>query len=130
EADEQHWLNVSQRAIADFKSVVRPMIEGKTRSRRTDVYSALNRADLYLAEPDNTLSTGNPQSRYMLVISDGLDNRSRPIGQMRSQARIILVNGSASIGMMKAFNPERFEGIDAALIRITHEETAFTEEGS
>jgi hypothetical protein len=130
EINERQWRSETNQAIVAFRSAVTPLIEDRRRSRATDIYSGLNRADLYLAEADTTFSSDNSPKRYMLVISDGLDNMRRPLAEMRSQAQIILVNGSASIGAMKAFNPERFEGIEAALLRITDEKTATTRDES
>ncbi|HKQ05963.1 MAG TPA: hypothetical protein VJ464_12575 [Blastocatellia bacterium] len=130
EANEQRWSQQTGQAVEAFRSAVKPLIEDKRRSKATDIFGGLNRADLYLAENDPAYSSDNPPARVMLVISDGLDNMRRPMGEMRSQAQIILVNGSASVGVMKAFNAERFEGIEAALLHITDEPPQSKPEGT
>jgi hypothetical protein len=66
---------------------------------------------LFLCEDD--LTWGKTTKKYAILITDGLDNVQGTEVPIRSGARIILVNGIASLGVLKKFNPVRFESVNA-----------------
>lgn len=119
EKSERRRQSAADRQVEAFKSRVGSLLEDAGRSNATDIYGGLNRADLYLAEVGDTYSSGAQPQRFMVLISDGLDNMRRPVGALRSHAQIVLINGSANVGVMKDYAPLRFEGIDSAFLYIT-----------
>lgn len=117
---EQQWRTEIDRRVEAFKDAVQPMIDclhnQKCRSHTTDVAEGLKRADLFLSEKE----AATLKSTILLLITDGLEtvkpNSAPPT--LKSRPRIILVNGSASLGILKDYEVEAVEGIDAAIRRI------------
>lgn len=109
------------RRVEVFKSAVQPMIDclhdNTCRSGSTDVFESLRRADLFLTENEAVAN----QTNILVLITDGLETvrpgAAAPI--LKSQPRIIVVNGSASLGVLKKYQVEPVENIDAAIRQIT-----------
>ncbi|MDR7442890.1 MAG: hypothetical protein QN153_12130 [Armatimonadota bacterium] len=78
----------------------------------TDVCGAIRRCDLMLAEP-----FPGPVENVMVLITDGLHNvRSSPCPEaLASKARVLLVNGEGTLGVVQRYNPIRFESPGAVL---------------
>jgi hypothetical protein len=96
------------------------LLKGPPDAERSDVHGALTRADLAAAEDDAVF--GAPTHRYIVLVSDAIDNVQKPAPEMKSGATIIVVNGAASLGTIASLNPKRFESIDAALNFIAAQE--------
>jgi hypothetical protein len=95
-------------------------LQQKSTAKKTNVWSALARADLFLNEPDATWP--RPTRRYAVFNSDGVDTaRSKPIA-IKSGAQLIVVNGIGSTGVFQSLNPERFESLQAAFQFISAKE--------
>lgn len=79
----------------------------------TDIGSALLRADVFLAEPnDFRLRTKN----VVILVSDGIETVSpSALPRLSAPAQILLVNGAGEIGKLRPLAPLRFESLDAAL---------------
>lgn len=130
EKNERQRQSAADQQVEAFKARVGSLLEDAGRSGATDVYGGLNRADLYLAEVGDTYSSDAQPQRFMILISDGLDNMRRPVGALRSRSQIILVNGSANIGVMKDYTPLRFEGIDSAFLYVTKSAASSPQQGT
>jgi hypothetical protein len=117
---DQQWQTETDRRVEAFMASVRPMLaclhEKGCRSGSTDVVEGLKRADLFLAEPEEAATKTN----ILLLVTDGLEtvrpNTLPPA--LRSKPRIILVNGSASLGILQSYDVVAVEGIDAAIRRV------------
>lgn len=113
EAARQAWLADATARINAFIAAVTPLLAGPDDAPRTDVRSALVRADLFLAEP-------SPFPRapecFVVLISDGLDNvNTEPIPSLKSNARVVIANGIGSLGAVEGLAPVRFEAVSAAM---------------
>jgi hypothetical protein len=101
--------------MSGFLRAIRPIIKRPANSPWTDIYGGLNRADLFLAEPD-TIWHATPH-KYLLIVSDGLHEGvdKPPVTVLRSDATLILANGAGSQGALEGLDPIRVESIDAAV---------------
>jgi hypothetical protein len=113
EAARQAWLADATARIKAFIAAVTPLLVMPANARRTDIRSAIERADLFLAEP-------SPFSRTpecgVILLSDGVDNvNTNPIPKLKSNARVVIANGIGSVGAVGVLSPVRFESVDAAM---------------
>lgn len=106
------WTAETDKQVQTFLSGVRELLTQKPTAKRTDVWSAVARGDLFLAESDATWPL--PTSRWLILNSDAVHTaRSKPV-KMKSSARLIVVNGVGSAGVAGSLNPELFEAIGPA----------------
>ena len=117
---DQKWLTETNQRILTFKADAQGLIDclhdRECRSKVTDVLEGIKRADLFLNEKE----TVNSMMRVMLLISDGLETvkpEATPPA-LKSNPQIIVVNGSASLGVLKNYDVDAVEGIDRAIGRI------------
>ena len=120
-AREQAWQDEMQTRIGEFQNAADPMLAMAADAKRSPVWDAVKRADLFLFESD---SDGNVEPhRYAVLITDGLDDvGARPV-PMHGGARILMVNGSGQLGALAVLKPQRFESIEAAVRYIVGLET-------
>ncbi|HMF55912.1 MAG TPA: hypothetical protein VK619_06110, partial [Pyrinomonadaceae bacterium] len=59
---------------------------------------------------------------FIILNSDGADTTKRKPVEIRSGARLLLINGSGSVGTLGSLNPLRFESKQAAFDFITAKE--------
>ncbi|HZT36052.1 MAG TPA: hypothetical protein VFA15_09035, partial [Nitrososphaera sp.] len=102
--------------FTDFLAEIKPLLEQKANARRTDVWSAVTRGDLCLNE--GNAGWPQPTHRYLVLVTDGLDNVGKSRAAFKSGARVLLVNGSATVGSLASLNPDRFESVRAAIQEI------------
>lgn len=115
ESCDKRRLNVDH-LFDEFLVAIKPLLEQKANAQKSDIWSAVGRADLALSESD--ASWPLPTRRYLLLISDGLDTVGKPSTPLQSGAKVTLVNGSTSLGSLTSLNPMRFESIKAAIQEI------------
>jgi len=120
EEEQQRWETEINRRIAVFMDAVRPRLQQPARENATDIYSALERAELFLNEP-GAVWPGQTHS-FIILNSDGADTTKRKPVEIRSGARLLLINGSGSVGTLGSLNPLRFESKQAAFDFITAKE--------
>src|SRR5205085_8455322 len=112
EEERQSWeADVNQR-IAVFIAAVKPRLQQPARENATDIVSALERAELFLSEP-GAVWPGQTHS-FIILNSDGADTTKRKPVEIRSGARLLLINGSGNLGTLGLLNPLRFESKQAA----------------
>jgi|GEM_PF-1330373 len=116
------WEQSLQARERAFLANVERLLADAPDAQHTDVNGGTGRADLFLAEDDAIF--GAPSHRYLIVISDGIDNIHKPAPLITSGATVIVVNGSGSLGTLADLHPHQFESIDAALNFITSKEGA------
>jgi hypothetical protein len=116
----RQWQFDTNQRIETFKTEAQPMIDclddKQCRSNTSDVLEGLKRADLFLSE--NEVVTN--QVNTLMLITDGLETTRPKNGAptLKSHPRIIVVNGSGSLGVLKNYRVDAVEGIDAAIRQI------------
>lgn len=106
------WQEKTDVQIRSFFQEVGPLLEKAPNARRSDVFGALHRAELFLSEPD--LGWSQPTLRYVVLVSDGEDNVKKKFEGFKSGAQLLLINGAGTVGSLEYQKPIRFESIDAA----------------
>jgi hypothetical protein len=104
------------RRVEEFRAAVSELLARKPDARRSDVWGALRRAELFLSESD--VGWAQPTHRYLLLVSDAQDNAGQPRLTLKSGAQLLIVNGSASLGSIASLNPQPFESPAAAFHHI------------
>jgi hypothetical protein len=108
------WKETAEMNVSKFVSDVELSMKKNKEAKRTDIWQAVRRADLFLSEYNNSWE-GEPE-KYALLISDGQDNvRKGKKVALNSKAKLLLVNASGSEGSLKEMNPLMFESIDSAI---------------
>lgn len=84
---------------------------GRPRAKATDLNSGLNAAEIFLSEP------GVPPScqKYLVVVSDGLDNRRRPLVSVKTDATVLWINSTSPDKVLSRYRPSRAESFPAAV---------------
>ncbi len=106
------WEAETAKRIQNFEEQIRPLIQQRADARTTDIWSAVSRCDLFLSE--NGASWSRPARRYAVFITDGIHDARTKFVPIKSGAKVIVVNGSASLGNLEILEPIRFESAEAA----------------
>jgi hypothetical protein len=112
ETRRQSWEAEVNQRIGGFMEAARPRLQEPARDKVTDISSALDRAELFLNEPDAVWPA--EAHRYIILNSDGVDTARRRTVEIKSGARLLLINGTGSLGALAALHPLRFESKEAA----------------
>lgn len=106
------WKAEVEHRIDAFKAELEPLLTRRPDARRSDVFGAIGRADLFLAE-----AAPAPRQAFILLISDAQDNVRREFTGLQSRAQLLVVNGVGSLGSLATLQPqpERFEAIEPAI---------------
>jgi len=115
------WRREVERRLAVFRAQLGELLETKADATRSDIWGALHRVELFLNEPHNSAS-GTPHN-WILLVSDGEDNVRRPRVVLRSGARLLVINSSATIGVLQDLEPLGFESFPAAAAFLLQEES-------
>ncbi|MFZ0747883.1 MAG: hypothetical protein WAM70_00890 [Pyrinomonadaceae bacterium] len=116
------WRAETDRRAGAFLAQIGKVLQQESNAKKTNVWSALSRADLFLNESDATWP--RPTHRYAIFNSDGVDTaHSKPIA-IKSGAQLIIVNGAGSTGVFQSLTPERFESVQAGFQFISAKEMA------
>jgi len=113
-ADHARWREETDRALAEFQSALEARWRPGRLAPRTDVWSALARAELFLGEPQAGLD--RPARRWLLAVTDGEHTAGRPAAELRLDpaTTLVLVNGEGRQGDLASLTPHRFEALAAA----------------
>jgi hypothetical protein len=114
ETKHQRWETEVNGRIEIFLQAARPRLQEPARDRVTDISSALDRAEIFLNEPGEVWPTEKTH-RYIIMNSDGIATANRKPVEIKSGARLLLINGSGSTGTLASLQPVRFESKQAAL---------------
>jgi hypothetical protein len=107
------WEKESERRVAMFNADAELILKRSASARKTDVWGAIRRADLFLSE--SASAWGQEPLCYAVLITDGKDNvRREKVRALGSAAKLLMVNASGSVGALEALNPLRFESIQSA----------------
>jgi hypothetical protein len=109
----QVWHADAEARVNAFAGALAQHLEREPDAARTDIRSALVRANLFLAEPT---TFDHPAKNIVLLITDGIDNvNADPPPMFSAPAEILLVNGNGTVAYLAPLHPVRFESLDAAL---------------
>lgn len=107
------WREATSSAISEFLAAAKPFLAQSADRRSSDVWGAVARLDLFLAEPDT--EWGVTPHKYLILNSDGLHTTKRPPVALRSGARLVVVNGAGVAGSLASLDPVLFESAEAAI---------------
>lgn len=110
----QFWERDVNQCINVFLSAVRPRLQQPAHEKATDISSALERAELFLNEPDDAWPAETAPHKYIILNSDGIATVNRKTVEIRSGARLLLINGIGSSGIFASLHPLQFESKEAA----------------
>lgn len=110
----EQWQTATDASITLFKSSMGPLLDQPANARATDVFGAIRRGDLLLAEPQ---ANGAPAVHAWLIAATDGDHNNGPVmmGKLRSGARLVVINSAGRIGSLKVFAPITFESISSAM---------------
>ncbi len=95
------------------------LLESRKVCQTTDIWGSVQRADLFLAEP--TTAWSSPPSQYAVFITDGLDTVGQTSASFTSEVQLLLVNGTASLGIFTKLPHHKFESTGSALEHLVAE---------
>ena len=112
EHQQQAWQDAMQERITAFQTAVEPILSAPSNAQHSPVWDAVRRADLFLSEPQ--VSESEPH-RYVVLITDGIDDVGAQPVPVHSGTRILMVNGAGQLGSLAVLRPQRYESIGAAV---------------
>jgi hypothetical protein len=105
------WTQRNKADIDKFKKDVQKILRGRV-AHRSDIWSAVKRADFFLSEDNSAWQTDI--QLYVIFITDGDDNvGGKKISNFNKQTKTIIVPGS--VGVLAVLKPLKFENICSAL---------------
>lgn len=109
------WHASTEARVAQFRSALAARWEGAQLANRTDIWAALERAELYLQEPAAGFT--RPPRRWLLAVTDGQHTTARPKRQrpLDAATTLVLVNADGRLGDLAPLAPQRFESLPAAV---------------
>jgi len=98
--------------VKGFRHELKSLLNAAADAKRSDIRRALVRTELFFEEP----TVGDPKvRRFGILMTDGLDNVSESLPEIRSDATYLVVNGTGTLGVLKDLEPKRFESPEAAI---------------
>ncbi|HSK73470.1 MAG TPA: hypothetical protein VK892_17360 [Pyrinomonadaceae bacterium] len=110
------WKTETENRVSKFSSDATELLKTPADAKKTDVFNALNRVDLALAEKDRVFS--EDVKKVIILNSDAQDNVKAKLNKLNSGAKLIVVNGIGSVGSLKDLNPELFESLETAVNQV------------
>jgi hypothetical protein len=107
------WARDNQFRLGQFREPLRDLLDHPVSAKVTDILGAVQRASLFLVEP--ITEWRKPPLQFALFVTDGLDDVHAPYMPLPVGTRLILVNGSASLGALASLRPVRVESFEAAV---------------
>jgi hypothetical protein len=111
----QRWQSVVEARIARFLQELQQVLDMPADAGKTDVAMALARAHIYFSEPVIAGTNGTEVHNYLTLVTDGEDTAKHAGAPSEIPARLLLINGAGRQGMLKGYNPARFEAVTAAI---------------
>jgi hypothetical protein len=107
---EQHQKESAER-IAKAKPDIEAILKAPRNCEETDIQNSIQRANLFFNEPSDRLKT----RRFALFITDGIDSFSQAPASLAADSEVIVVNGSADVGIFNKIKHERLESPEKAI---------------
>ncbi|MEM2001029.1 MAG: hypothetical protein QXT77_00085 [Candidatus Methanomethylicaceae archaeon] len=116
----RRWESETGAKIDAFRHQLVSLLSQPADAPRTDICTALFRADLFLNEPTWDL----PVRKVIVIVSDGQENVNvnrvcPPLSD--KETTMVVVTGWPDLGALAPFRPVRFESVSSALNYITKE---------
>jgi hypothetical protein len=115
------WRSEAEGRVAAFRKDLSELLAAAADAKRTDLWDAIRRAELFLNEPGTAAQPA--AHKWLLVLSDGEDNMRRPKAALRSGARLLVVNSFARLGDLADLGAVPFESFQAAAAYLAAEES-------
>lgn len=117
ETKHRDWQRVTESRINAFIQNLKPLLAQRANARATDLFNALTRLDLFLAERNQEFAPGLSSRKLILLASDCQDNVGAPRQPLKSGAQVIIVNGVGSLGSLEKMDPTpmQFESLESAI---------------
>jgi hypothetical protein len=117
----ERWQVTVDQKMAAFQDRLAMLLKSPADAGRTDVWSAVRRAEAFQAEPDDCWRS--TPIKYTVLVTDGEDNVRRKNVEIRSGSKILVVNGAGTPGCLENLQPDRFESVPSAVQYIVSRET-------
>lgn len=110
----------------EFTRDATPLLEAAPDASRTNIAGAVNRAILYLSEPE-PLERSTAGRRWIVLLSDGRDTTGQPLEPLPPDVTVMIATPAGALPPLVAqLNPKRFEAIAPALEYVAQQgETPF-----
>jgi hypothetical protein len=113
ESKHRAWETNTNRRVAAFRSVVKPLLDPASLAQASDVWGAVRRSHIFLSE--SAAAWGGNVSRWSVLVTDGQANAGASPVLLEAGAPLLVVNGTGSVGALEHLKPQMFESVDAAL---------------
>lgn len=112
-AQYRAWRSDASARVNAFSIALTQRLDQPQNAPRTDIRSAVSRADLFLSEP---ITYTRAPKNLAVFITDGIDNMSAtPAPAFSVPADVFIVNGCGTMAYLTPLHPARFESLEAAL---------------
>jgi|GEM_PF-2093832 len=101
----------SQQQLERLKPEIEAILNHPRNCQATDIQRAIERTNVLFQEP---IAWSQPPRTYAVFITDGLDTFSSAPAKLQAD-KVVLVNGSETLGIFQSVRHERFEAPQVAL---------------
>jgi hypothetical protein len=108
----QKWFDSAGEQRKAFMCALTGLASQRIDSPQADFCGAVERVDLFLNESD--AGWQHSTHRYLVIVIDGQYNVLKKPVVIRSNAKVIMVNGPDGLRTLTYLNPERFESLESA----------------
>lgn len=106
------WRSDTQERVDAFVGQAEQVLAGPADARHSPIWDAVRRADALLAETDPDWPAC---PRWIVAVTDGIDDTGARAVALESGARLLVVNGLASAHSLAVLKPSLFESLSSAL---------------
>jgi hypothetical protein len=99
--------------INRFREETKLLLAQPPDASQTNIFDAISRSNLFFSEDEASQSS---VKKYLVLVSDGQHNaKGVPPVNLKSGVKVILINGSASVGSLAYLQPKCFESIPSSI---------------
>ncbi|WP_448571379.1 hypothetical protein [Trichothermofontia sp.] len=106
----------NQQQIERLKPAIEAILKHPRNCQATDIQRSLERAHVLFQEP---IAWSQPPRTYAVFITDGLDTFSTAPAKLQAD-KVVLVNGSETLGIFQSVQHDRFEAPQVALSAVAN----------
>jgi len=110
------WREAMDKRFLNFKKELKTLLSASPCARKTDIWGAVARMDIFLAEDDSSWNATT--KKYGVLVSDCDDNVRKNAVAPKSDATWLIVNGTP-VSQLTALSPMHFESLDSAARHIS-----------
>jgi hypothetical protein len=112
------WRDENHKRMERFRGPLTQLLNRTVTANRTDVFGAVQRAAMFLAEPSTTWR--KPPLRFALFVTDGIDDVGSQRVELPEGTTLILVGGSGGAGALSYLKPVVVESFGAGIRYLAH----------